>query len=48
MTAENWWALTRWQLARETGWTLEYIDSLTLPDISQYLSVMDGIQKATK
>ena len=36
------YALLRWRLVRETGWTLEYIDSLSLADIHEREQVMDG------
>ncbi len=36
----------RWQLAKEFGWTLEYVDSLSVGDWQEYHSVQDGLQKA--
>ncbi len=40
------YALMRWRLARETGWTLEYIDSLSVADIHEREQVVDGEMKA--
>lgn len=41
----EWW---RWQLARETGWTLDYIDDLSLGDWRDYWQILDGEGKAAK
>jgi hypothetical protein len=38
----------RWALAREFGWTLDYIDGLTLDDLQEYLQIKDGETKALK
>lgn len=38
----------RWQFAERFGWTLDYIDTLTLADFDdfdQYLQVLDGMNK---
>jgi hypothetical protein len=35
-----------WQLVEQTGWTLEYIDSLPLARVHQWLSIQDGLSKA--
>jgi hypothetical protein len=35
----------RWQLAERFGWSLEYIDSLRLGDLHEYIQVMDGRAK---
>lgn len=32
----------RWKLAEEFGWSLEYIDGLSLQDILDYISIEDG------
>lgn len=40
------YALLRWRLVRETGWTLEYIDSLSIADIHEREQVLDGESKA--
>ena len=42
----DWWADMRWKIAGQTGWTLEYIDGLSLEAVWQYLSVADGRTKA--
>jgi hypothetical protein len=39
----KWW---RWELARKTGWTLDYIDSLSLGDWHEYWQIIDGESKA--
>jgi hypothetical protein len=36
----------RWKIVEDTGWTLEYVDSLTLSDMREYMQVLDGTQKA--
>ena len=38
----------RWHLAREFGWTLEYIDALSIADFHEYLQVADGKAKGLK
>jgi len=35
-----------WQMAFRTGWTLDYIRSLTMQDRQDYLQVVDGMIKA--
>jgi hypothetical protein len=40
---------TKWRIAKEFGWTLEYIESLDLKSIEefhQYDAVVDGLRKA--
>lgn len=41
----EWW---RWKLARETGWTLEYINGMSLGDMHEYWQILDGEGKAAK
>jgi hypothetical protein len=43
---DDWWAVTRWEIAADTGWTLEYIESLSFEDVWQYLSVRDAGRKS--
>jgi hypothetical protein len=38
----------RWRLAREFGWTLDYIDALSMADLYEYLQITDGETKARK
>lgn len=45
---DAWWALTRWQMAMDTGLSLRTIDRLPLKDISDYLSVKDALAKIKK
>jgi len=33
----------RWDLAKEFGWTLDYVDSLPLSEIHEYLQIQDGL-----
>jgi len=33
-------------LARTTGWTLEYIDSISMADLHEYWQIIDGENKA--
>lgn len=40
---------TAWQMAKDFGWTLDYIDSLALNVFDEYRDfgdVMDGVNKA--
>lgn len=45
MDMDAWWALTRWQIATDTGLSLREIDRLPVKDISEYLSVKDALAK---
>lgn len=38
----------RWELAAKFGWTLEYIDALSVADFNEYIQVMDGRAKGIK
>jgi len=38
----------RWELARTFGWTLEYVDSMSIADLHEYLQVRDGEIKARR
>jgi hypothetical protein len=38
--------LFRWQLAERFGWTLEYIDNLSVGDMHELIQVDDGRRKA--
>jgi hypothetical protein len=40
-----WW---RWHLARATGWTLEYVDGLSMGDWHEYWQIVDGEGKAAR
>lgn len=44
MPLEYW----RWELVKETGWTLEYIDALSVADLHEWMQVRDGKAKANK
>jgi hypothetical protein len=33
-------------LVQETGWTLEYVDALSMADLHEFLQVLDGMSKA--
>jgi hypothetical protein len=35
-----------WKLIFDTGWTLDYIESLTMQDFHDYLNVKDAMNKA--
>lgn len=35
-----------WELVFRTGWTLEYIRSLSMQDIQDYQQIIDGMKKA--
>ena len=36
----------RWHMAEQYGWTLDYVDSLSLEDMTEYYQVQDGLHKA--
>jgi hypothetical protein len=39
--------VVRWRMAETFGWTLEYIDSLPMAELIEYMSVMDGKSHAS-
>jgi hypothetical protein len=41
-------AVVMWELAEATGWTLEYIDGLSLSRLHEWLSIRDGKHKAAE
>jgi hypothetical protein len=40
--------LLRWQLAEKYGWTLDYIDGLSVRDVHQHIQIQDAKYKAQK
>lgn len=42
------WEYWRWELVKETGWTLEYVDALSVGDFAEWIQVRDGKAKANK
>jgi hypothetical protein len=38
--------LVRWSLAERFGWTLEYIDGLSIADLFEFYEVEEGREKA--
>lgn len=44
MPLEFW----RWEMAERFGWTLEYIDAMSVEDLHQYLQITDAKGKAAK
>lgn len=40
--------VVRWNLAEKFGWTLEYIDSLPVATLHEYLQIQDGLAHAAK
>ncbi len=38
--------MMRVNIARETGWTFDYIDSLNMADVGDYISVLDATERA--
>lgn len=45
ITAEEQARVLRVNLARETGWTFDYIDSLSLDEIGSFFAVVDAQNK---
>ena len=41
-TPPEYW---RWKLAEKFGWTLDYIDALSIGDFNEYIQVADGTAK---
>ena len=42
------WAYWVWKLAETTGWTLEYIEGLSMERIHEWLQIVDARGKASK
>lgn len=38
--------MLRINIAEQTGWTLDYIDNLSMADIGDYISVTDATERA--
>jgi len=38
--------LVRWNMAKQYGWTLEYIDGLDLATLAEHTQIVDGTNKA--
>lgn len=36
----------RWEIVNETGWTLDYVDALSVADMNEWLHIRDGKAKA--
>lgn len=45
MDREHWRKILRWRIARDTGWSLSEVDAMTMGDVWEYLSVLDGEAK---
>jgi len=39
-------AFWRWELIKETGWTIEQVNALKVSDFREWLQVRDGLSKA--
>lgn len=39
------WSYSRIRIAQETGWTLDYIDTLSYADVAEFWAVFGGHQK---
>jgi hypothetical protein len=48
ITAEEQAKVLRVNLVKETGWTFEYVDSLSLDEIGTFFAVVDGQNKIEK
>lgn len=40
------WEYWRWELVKETGWTLAEVDALAVSDFVEWVQVRDGKAKA--
>ena len=40
--------LIKWNIVKQTGWTFEYIDSLSYGKLQEILQIEDGLTKANK
>ena len=40
--------LIRWSIAEKFGWTLEYVDSLAMADLHEFMQIQDGRAHASK
>lgn len=40
------WALVRWNIVEQTGWTLEYVDGLDIKDVIERNEVISARNKA--
>lgn len=40
--------LVRWSIAEKFGWTLDYIDSLSIADLHEFMQIQDGRAHANK
>ncbi len=48
MGAQKPWKLTLWEIVFRTGWTWDYVTSLSLDVIHEHLQVVDGMNKAKR
>lgn len=48
ITAEEQARVLRVNLAKETGWTFDYIDSLPIEEIGMFFAVVDGQNQIEK
>jgi hypothetical protein len=46
VSLDAWWAVTRWEIAEDTGWSLAEIEALSFEDVWEYLSVRDARRKS--
>lgn len=46
LTQDQSWRIMRLKIARETGWTLEYIEDLSVQDVYDLQSMFEGEAKA--
>jgi len=45
LDAATTWRINRIRLAQAFGWTLDYVDSLSLRDLADAIGVLDGQQQ---
>ena len=48
MSSQDIFDLYAWRLIKLTGWTADYVDSLSLGRMYKFIQIEDGLKKAEK
>lgn len=46
MSQDDILKIARWKLIKQTGWTVEYVDSLPIGKLYEFHQIEDGFNKA--